>query len=69
MLEQCRQLINDVVLQSDISDSWQWDSDSVGGYTVRGVYQQLTTHPVPPDVTMGDLIWHKQVPLKVSIFA
>jgi len=36
---------------------------------VRGVYQQLTTQAEPPDVTVGDLIWHKQVPLKVSIFA
>jgi hypothetical protein len=36
---------------------------------VRGVYHQLTTQAEPPDVTMGDLIWHKQVPLKVFIFA
>jgi len=34
MLKECRQLVNGVVLHSDISDC---------GYTVRGVYQQLTT--------------------------
>jgi len=69
ILEECRQLFNGVVLQSDTSDRRQWDSDSDCGYTVRGVYQQLTTQAEPPDVTVGDLIWHKQVPLKVSIFA
>ena len=38
---------------------------------MSSVYQQLTTQAEaePPDVTTGDLIWHKQVPLKVSIFA
>ncbi|MCI09447.1 70 kDa peptidyl-prolyl isomerase, partial [Trifolium medium] len=39
------------------------------GYTVRGAYQLLTSH-VP--ATMDDaenLIWHSQVPLKVSVFA
>jgi len=40
-----------------------------GGYTVRAVYQQLTTQDEPLEDTVGDLIWHKQVPLKVSIFA
>ncbi|XP_024630889.1 uncharacterized protein [Medicago truncatula] len=69
MLEECRLLINGVVLQSDISDRWQWDSDSDCGYTVRGVYQQLTAQVQPPDASIGDLIWHNQVPLKVSIFA
>ena len=71
MLEECRQLLNGVVLQFDLSDRWLWDSDSDAGYTVRSAYQQLTTHAEaePPEVTTGDLIWHKKVPLKVSIFA
>ncbi|AET02011.2 hypothetical protein MTR_8g027210 [Medicago truncatula] len=68
MLEECRQLLNGVVLQPNIFDRWLWDSVSDGGYTVRGVYEQLTTQADPQDVTTGDLIWHKQVPLKVSIF-
>jgi hypothetical protein len=53
----------------NISDRWQWNSDSDGDYSVRGIYHQLKTQVEPPDATMGDLIWHKQVPLKVSIFA
>jgi len=57
--------------QSDLSDRWLWDSDSDAGYTLRSAYQQLTTHveAEPPEVTTGDLIWHKQVLLKASIFA
>jgi hypothetical protein len=39
------------------------------GYTARGAYQILTTQDPPfVDVTR-DLIWHNQVPLKVSILA
>jgi len=61
--------INDIVLQSDISDRWQWNPDIQGGYTVSGAYQILTTPNDIPPVGVNDLIWHKQVPLKVSIFA
>ncbi|GAU42320.1 hypothetical protein TSUD_25460 [Trifolium subterraneum] len=46
-----------------------WQPDPVGGYTVRGAYQLLTYQD---SVIMDDadkLIWHSQVPLKVSIFA
>ncbi|XP_024626751.1 uncharacterized protein [Medicago truncatula] len=69
LLEECRLLINGVILQHNISDRWQWDSDYGGGYSVGGAYHHLTTQAEPPDVPLGDLIWHKQVPLKVSIFA
>ncbi|CAJ2632137.1 unnamed protein product [Trifolium pratense] len=50
------------------SDMWWWQPDPDTGYTVRGVYQLLTTRD---SVIMDDpehLIWHPQVPLKVSIF-
>ncbi|XP_045797575.1 uncharacterized protein LOC123891718 [Trifolium pratense] len=50
-------------------DMWQWSLDSDTGYTVGGVYQLLTSQD---SVTLDDadnLIWHSQVPLKVSIFA
>ncbi|MCI95283.1 heat-shock protein, partial [Trifolium medium] len=51
------------------SDSWQWRPDPDTGYSVRGAYQFLTSQdPVTLSVA-EDLIWHKQVPLKVSIFA
>ncbi|MCI49454.1 70 kDa peptidyl-prolyl isomerase, partial [Trifolium medium] len=62
-------LLLDVSLQEQSSDSWQWQPDPDGGYTVRGAYQLLTSQDsVTLDVAEG-LIWHSQVPLKVSIFA
>jgi len=36
---------------------------------VRGAYHVLTAQTDPPDVGMNDFVWHKQVPLKVSILA
>ena len=69
MVEECRRLLNDVVLHADVSDRWQWGFDIDGGYTMSGVYHILTTQAKPPVVGMGDLVWHKQVLLKVSIFA
>ena len=39
------------------------------GYIVSGVYHILTTPNDPIVVGMNDLVWHKQVLMKVSIFA
>jgi len=36
---------------------------------VRGTYQILTTQVDPIGSDIGDLVWHKQVPSKVSILA
>jgi len=69
LVEECRHLRNDIVLQVDISDRWQWNPDIQGGYIVRGVYHILTTLIDPVVGGMNDLFWHKQVPMKVSIFA
>jgi hypothetical protein len=69
LLEECRQLLNGVTVQANIIDRWQWDPDIQNGYTVRGAYQILIT---PVSSTTDDntvLVWHKQVPLKVSIVA
>jgi hypothetical protein len=49
-------------------DWWQWRPDSAMGYTIHDAYQILTSQD---SVTLGeaeDLLWHRQVPLKVSIF-
>ncbi|CAJ2644200.1 unnamed protein product [Trifolium pratense] len=69
MLGECQALLLTISLQDQVSDSWQWRTDLDDGYTVRGVYQLLTTQDaVTLDVASG-LIWHRQVPLKVSICA
>ncbi|GAU31515.1 hypothetical protein TSUD_332900 [Trifolium subterraneum] len=69
MLGECQVLLLDITLQAQLSDTWIWRTDPVSGYSVRGAYQLLTTHPSDPHEAALDLIWHKQVPLKVSIFA
>ncbi|GAU36101.1 hypothetical protein TSUD_277120 [Trifolium subterraneum] len=69
MLRECQILLLNITLQVQSSDRWQWQPDPDEGYTVRGAYQLLTSQV---SATMDDaetLIWHSQVPLKVSIFA
>ncbi|MCI17738.1 70 kDa peptidyl-prolyl isomerase, partial [Trifolium medium] len=46
-----------------------WRHDIGGGYSVRGAYDLLTTLDVVDADATSDLIWHKQVPLKVSVLA
>jgi len=46
-----------------------WLPDQDGGYSVRGVYDMLTSQEQPQLHSNMELIWHKQVPLKVSILA
>ncbi|XP_039687072.1 uncharacterized protein [Medicago truncatula] len=69
LLDECRALLLDVSLNPNVSDSWVWLPDPSGGYTVRGAYSLLISQ-VPPVADYDlDLVWHKQVPLKVSVFA
>jgi hypothetical protein len=69
MVGECQNLLLTVTLQVESPDRWQWRPDPLTGYSVRDAYQMLTSQDT---VTVGaaeDLLWHKQVPLKVSIFA
>jgi hypothetical protein len=69
MLVECRTLLHGVSLQSNVTYQWQWQLDPLGGYSVRGVYQLLTSQESIHVEFEADLIWHNQVPLKVLIFA
>ncbi|XP_039682999.1 uncharacterized protein [Medicago truncatula] len=51
------------------TDRWIWLPDQISGYTVRGVYDLLTSQEQPHVHQNMELIWHNQVPLKVSILA
>ncbi|GAU31104.1 hypothetical protein TSUD_212110 [Trifolium subterraneum] len=69
MLRECQTLLLNFSFQVQSSDSWQWQPNLDTGYSVCGACQLLTPHD---SVTLGEvetLIWHKQVPLKVSICA
>lgn len=51
LLDKCRTLLLTVHLQDTNSDAWQWHQDPIGGYSVRGVYELLTSNEhvhVPP---------------------
>jgi hypothetical protein len=69
MLRDCQALLHDFSLQAQYPDRWQWRPDSDRGYSVRGAYQLLTSQQHIVLHVAVDLIWHKQVSLKVSIFA
>jgi len=43
MLEECRTLLANVVVQPNVSDRWQWDPDIHDEYSVRGAYHALTS--------------------------
>jgi hypothetical protein len=47
LLEECRAFLLDVSLFPNVSDVWVWLPDPVGGYSVRGAYDLLTS----PDIT------------------
>ncbi|CAJ2645018.1 unnamed protein product [Trifolium pratense] len=69
LLGECQSLLSVIYLQVQSSDRWQWQPDPDTGYTVRGAYQLLTTMDSIIVDDAEHLIWHPQVPLKVSIFA
>lgn len=68
MLGECIILVRSVSLQPNVTDYWRWQLDPSAGYTVRGSYKLLTAQDTLQVAHAADLIWHKQVPLKVSIF-
>ncbi|GAU28487.1 hypothetical protein TSUD_294900 [Trifolium subterraneum] len=69
LVEECRVLLSDVVLQDDATNYWMWRPDPGDGYSVRGAYDLLTSTGGQTEAASTNLIWHKQVPLKVSVVA
>jgi len=71
LVEKCRTLLLTDSMQVEIDDVWTWILDPLAGYTVRGAYQILTDGaPLNLCVPLisDDLLWRKDVPLKVLIF-
>ena len=72
LVKECRTLLLTVSLQVENDDVWTWIPDPLAGYTVRGAFRTLTNGaPLNHDVHLfyDDLLWRKDVPLKVLIFA
>lgn len=40
---ECSALLNNVILQNNIQDSWKWLLDPIHGYSVRGTYRSPTS--------------------------
>jgi len=69
LVDECRNMLFNVVLQVDIQNSWRWSPNPVTGYTVSGAYRVLTSGPHTTNLVPVNLLWRKDVPLKVSVFA
>jgi hypothetical protein len=65
LLVECMKLLHDIVLQTHLSDQWEWQPDLVRGYSFREVYQLITSKDSISLDTTTTLIWHRQVSLKV----
>ena len=64
----CSEVLLNVVLQDDVTDTWRWLLDPVHGYSVRGSYRFLTSSGDQVDRTLVDDVWHRHIPKKVSLF-
>jgi len=62
-------LLQNVFFQVDKDDKWRWTLEPSHAFSVRSVYKFLTMQP-PIDLSVADSsLWHKDVPLKVVLFA
>jgi len=65
----CAILLHNIVLQGSVLDRWRWLLDPINGYSVKGTHHFLTMADTPMKRGLFDDVWHRQVPLKVSLFA
>jgi len=63
----CSLLLNKIVLQDGVQDSWRWFLDLVYGYSMRESYRFITNNDDMLDRTLVDDVWHKTIPSKVSV--
>lgn len=68
-MRECVFLVNHVLLQDNIQDSWRWIPDPIHGYSVRGAYRFLTSQAEPATENIISSVWHRLVPSKISLFA
>jgi len=68
-VRECSVLLNNIILQDHIQDLWRWMLDPIHGYSARGTYRFLTSTAEPVMASVINNVWHKLVPLKVSLFA
>ena len=66
-VRECSLLLHNIVLQDSVNDTWRWLLDPIHGYSVREAYRYLTHSGDTVDRTLVDDVWHRHIPLKVSL--
>jgi len=61
-------LLSNVILQENIQDNWRWVLGPIHGYSVSGTYRYLSSAAELMVTSDFNEVWHKLVPVKVSIF-
>ena len=69
MLEELILLLFNVNLQVEKNDRWLWTLESSNIFTVRSAYNFITFQPPLASWVDASHLWHKDVPLKVVLFA
>ncbi|RHN60029.1 putative RNA-directed DNA polymerase [Medicago truncatula] len=69
LLGELRLLLQNVSLQVHRKDGWKWSADSTSCYTVQSAYKTLIAQVYFDHSVMSTSLWHKDVPLKVVLFA
>jgi len=64
-----RILLLNVFLQGDKNDRWLRTLDSSNVFSVRSAYKYITLQPPIDSLMVVSSLWHKDVPLKVVLFA
>jgi len=62
-------LLHNVHLQVHRVDRWLWTIESSNVFSFQNAYNYLTVHPPLVSLVPAASLWHKDVPLKVVLFA
>jgi len=69
MLGDLTLLLQNVILQVHKADKWKWTLESSNVFSVKSAYNALTSQPPIELLVAVSSLWHKNVPLKVVLFA
>jgi len=66
-VRECDVLLNNIVLQDNVHDSWRWLLNPAHGYSVKAAYHYITATRENTDRSQVADVWIKHIPSKVSI--
>jgi len=62
-------LLQSINLQVDREDRWLWNLETSQIFSVRSAYHYMTAHSQDTSTMASPSIWHKNIPLKIVLFA